>query len=246
MTDHDAIDANEDREEDERTASPNVLLVGIDCQHDFVMSDGLLPVPGAEDIVLAGIRYLSEIDPDEIKAALFTFDTHVRETYMGSLENLGQPDLGIPGFPLHCEAGTPGWANVFNLEMVAQQVPVWTLEKGVFDMWEQESRDVGIFPWITQDLAEHANSIDRDWFFGPKAGHLNPPFWEKQEGGGEMIGVDTVRIFGVASDFCVNWAVQGFLKRGYKVQIVERLTAGIGMDVRATAERFFPGQVEFL
>jgi nicotinamidase/pyrazinamidase len=225
---------------------PNVLLTSIDTQFDFVMRRGLLPVAGAEAIVLPGIDYLSDIDTDEVKAALFTFDTHVSEQYMGSLENVGQPELGIPGFPLHCEADTPGWENVFNLEMVARQVPTWYLQKGVFDMWEQESRLVTVHPWITQELAEHSNGHARDWFFGPHAGHADHPYPDNQQGGHELSGVDTVRIFGVASDFCVNWAVQGFLKRGYRVQIVEHLTAGIGMDVRETAAKFFPGRVEFV
>lgn len=227
-------------------STPNVLLVGIDTQIDFVMRRGLLPVAGAEAIVLPGIDYLSRIDTTEVKAALFTFDTHFRERYMGSLENLGQPELGIPGFPLHCERDTPGWHNVFNLEMVAGQVQTWTLEKGVFDMWEEESRLVTVHPWITQDLAEHSNGTPRDWFFGPEARHADRPYPNNQLGGHELSGIDTVRIFGVASDFCVNWAVQGFLKRGYRVQIVEHLTAGIGMDIRETAAKFFDGRVEFI
>jgi nicotinamidase/pyrazinamidase len=227
-------------------STPNVLLVGIDTQIDFVMRRGLLPVTGAERIVLPGIDYLSDIDTTEVKAALFTFDTHVRERYMGSLENVGQPKLGIPGFPLHCERGTPGWQNVFNLEMVAEQVPTWTLEKGVFDMWEEPSNLVQVAPWITQDLSESPNGIDRDWFFGPESGHYHRPYPNNQKGGVEVRDIDTVRIFGVASDFCVNWAVQGFLKRGYHVQIIERLTAGIGMDIRETAAKFFDGRVEFV
>lgn len=225
---------------------PNVLLVGIDTQADFVMTRGLLPVPGAEAIVLPGIDYLSRIDTDEVKAALFTFDTHTREKYIGSIENLGQPELDIPGFPLHCESGTPGWDNVFNLEMVAHQVSTWTLRKGVFDMWEEASHKVRVHPWTTQEYAESPHGHDRDWFFGPRAGHTDRPYPDGQQGGHELSGVDTVRIFGVASDFCVNWAVQGFLARGFKVQIVEHLTAGIGMDVRGTAAKFFPGRVEFI
>jgi nicotinamidase/pyrazinamidase len=225
---------------------PNVMIVVIDCQADFVMASGRLPVPQAEAIVLPGIDYLSTIDPAEVALALFTFDTHDAKSYMGSLENVGQPELGIPGFPLHCERDTPGWASVFNLEMVAGIVPTFTLEKGVFDMWEEESRKVTVHQWITQDLSEYSRGKDRDFFFGPRAGHTDLTYPKGQEGGHSLAGVDTVRIFGVASDFCVNWAVQGFLKRGFKVQIVERLTAGIGMDVRETAERFFPGKVEFV
>lgn len=225
---------------------PNVMLVGIDTQVDFIMPHGRLPVEGADRIVLPGIEYLSDIDPSEVGAALFTFDTHVRERYMGSPENLGRPEDGVRGFPLHCERGTSGWQNVFNLEMVAEQVTTWTLEKGVFDMWEEPSNIVQVAPWITQDLSELPNGIDRDSFFGPEAGHYLRAAPKDRGAGVEVRDIDTVRIFGVASDFCVNWAVQGFLKRGYRVQIVERLTAGIGMDVRATAAKFFDGRVEFV
>lgn len=231
---------------DKSNDDQHVLLVGIDTQYDFVMSRGLLPVAGAEAIVVPGIEYLSNIDTHDVRAALFTFDTHVRSEYMGSLENLGQPELGIPGFPLHCEARTPGWENVFNLEMVAHQVPTWSLTKGVFDMWEQPSHIVPVFPWITQEMGEHSHGLDRDWLFGDKAGRHERPFTENGKDAGLYGSVDTVRIFGVASDFCVNWAVQGFLKRGYRVEIIEHLTAGIGMDIRETAAKFFDGQVEFV
>src|SRR3546814_15326873 len=67
------------------------------------------------------------------------------------LENLGDEAAGAPGFPIHCIKGTVGWENVF-LNDVTQPLwnpptsaylppvlPVFTLEKGVFDMWAQDN-----------------------------------------------------------------------------------------------------------
>lgn len=215
--------------------TPNVLLVGIDTQVDFMMPWGRLPVPGADALVLPGIKYLAEVDPNEVKAALFTFDTHKADEYIGSLENLGQPEAGVPGFPLHCELNTPGWGNVFNLEMLAHLIPVFTLNKSVFDMWEQDGHKVRINPWRTQLQDEGGFSSDRNWFFGDKTG-----------GGHNLEGIDTIRIFGVASDFCVNWAINGFLKHGYKIEVIEHLTAGIADDIRQTVAKNYPDQVSFI
>ena len=40
-----------------------------------------------------------------------------------------------------------------------------------------------------------------------------------------------VTLIGVASDFCVDDAVLGYLKRGAEVEVVEDLVAGIGTPV---------------
>ena len=226
------------------TDKPNVLLVSIDTQVDFMMADGRLPVPGAEALIVPGIRYLASLDRSEIRGVLFTYDTHHAERYIGSPENLGDEAAGIPGFPMHCEYGTPGHANVFNQSIVHQEIPCWTLQKEVFDMWEQPSRDVRIHRHTREGEDGYEWGRDRDFFFN---GHADANGNHDPMGRGtEIEGVDTVRIMGVASDFCVNWAIAGFLKRGFRVQVIEHLTAGIGMDIRATVEANFPGMVEFV
>lgn len=222
----------------------NVLVAVIDTQVDFVMRNGLLSVDGAEKIVAPGIGFLAGLDPDEVKAVLFTFDTHTRDVYMGSPENLGDPAAGIPGFPLHCELDTPGWQNVFNMEIVPAGIPVWTLQKGVFDMWEEPSDKVKVHPLTRQGEDGYSWGHDRDFFFhghrDANGGH------DLMARGHELEGVDTVRVIGVASDFCVRWAVDGFLKRGYRVEVVGDLTAGIQRDIERTVTDEWPGRVNVI
>jgi nicotinamidase/pyrazinamidase len=219
--------------------APNVLVAVIDTQIDFMMANGLLPVPGAEAIIAPGIRFLSELDPTEVAAVLFTHDTHHAATFYGSPENIGDEAAGIQGFPMHCEQGTPGWENVFNPAIVPNPIGIHTLTKGVFDMWAEPAltdEDDDGRGWIDH-ADDPGSSTARDVMLGSPNG---------TRGSIQEHGVDTVRLIGVASDFCVNWAIVGFLARGYKVQVVEHLTAGIGMDMRATVEANYPGRVEFL
>lgn len=213
---------------------PNVAVVVIDTQYDFVMSDGLLPVPGAEAIVVPGTKYLAALDPEKVAMVLFTFDTHTAEQFFGSPENLGDPDNGIPGFPMHCEKYTPGWENVFNMQVVPDPIEAYVLHKNVFDMWEQDSRDVEVEKVTGQGSGYPDPVWDRDFLFANK------------RGGERFDGVDTIRIFGVASDFCVKWAVKGFLDRGYAVEIVEHLTAGILADMATTVAENFEGRVKLV
>lgn len=206
---------------------PNTLVVPVDTQIDFVMRQGLLAVKGAERIVLPGIRFLAQLDPDEIAGVLFTHDTHTREDYMGSLENLGNEETGTPGFEMHCEKNTPGWENVFNPTIVPASIPVHRLEKDVFDMWEKPSDETLVYEIDRPGQNVSTIGRERDSYFK----HILPPT------------VDTIRIFGVASDFCVRWAIAGFLKRGYKVEVVGDLTAGIQRDIERTIVDEFTGQV---
>ncbi len=191
------------------------LVVVIDTQYDFMMEDGKLPVPGAEKLIVPGIQYLAKLNPDETVAVVYTYDTHEPEVYVGSPES--------EQFPIHCVGGEVGWSNVFNPDLVNPKIPAYSLQKGVFNMWEEP----GLF-LVDQDKQDR---YDRDQFFADCKVH----------------GVDTVEIWGVASDFCVLWAVQGFVKHGFKVNIVEHLTAGIERDMKTVVEtEFKPGQVNLI
>jgi nicotinamidase/pyrazinamidase len=206
------------------TNNPHILLVYIDTQGSFVFADGELPVAGAQDLVGALSAYAASIDPTEVAAFLATFDTHVPEAYLGSAENLGDEAAGAPGFPIHCVKGTPGWENVVNLRIpAAADVPVYRLEKDVFDMFAKP--DFKVERLFADEPAEY-----RDTFLSLL----------------QADGINTVRIAGFASDFCVNWAIQGFLAAGFKVEVIEHLVAGIGMDIRQTAATHFPDRVSFI
>jgi nicotinamidase/pyrazinamidase len=181
------------------------FLVVIDTQYDFVMPDGALYVGTAEEIIVPGIKFLANLNPDEYTGALFTYDTHTPKVYEGSSES--------EMFPIHCVKKTPGWANVFNDCLVHKNIPVFRLEKGVFNMWEEDGLKLERFDRSTSIVRPVIDLFIRDEFFD----HMNP---------NEV----TIEVFGVASDFCVKWAVDGFVKRGFKVNVVAELCRGITLS----------------
>jgi nicotinamidase/pyrazinamidase len=126
------------------------LIVVVDTQYDFMLPDGALYVPQAEEIIVPGIRFLRNLKPEETAAVLFTFDTHDPEIYAVS-EEAGQ-------FPPHCVRGTQGWANVFNPALIDPAIPVHALEKGVFDLWAE--------PDVEVQRVGRSERRPRDTFFG--------------------------------------------------------------------------------
>jgi len=124
------------------------LLCAIDCQYDFIMSDGKLPVPNAENIIVPGIKFLSKLDPDEYKGVFWTYDTHSDKEYVVSEE--------AKQFPIHCEKGTSGWTSVFSEDLVHSHIEEYVLYKDVFNMWNPE---------VDYEVYEGVFDHHRDSFF---------------------------------------------------------------------------------
>lgn len=206
------------------------ILIIVDTQVDFVMRYGLLAIAGAEAIIVPGIGVLTTLDAGEYAAVLYTYDTHVAAKYIGSLEHLGDPELGIPGFRLHCEKGTPGWENVFNARLVPADIPVFELDKDVFDAWQKPSEETRVHTTDAQRRRVAGGDMPRDEFFEAM----------------KRMGVDTAVVIGVASDFCVKDQIRGLLAHGFKVQVVAACTAGIMRDITTTIADEFPGKVEIV
>ncbi len=179
------------------------FVIVVDMQHDFVRTSGALPVPDAEAIVAPMQSWLGSLDPQDVAGVLMTFDTHQALNYVGSAE----AEL----FPLHCEKDTPGWESVLDTSAINPAIPLYTLEKNVFDMWREDAVSV---------RSTHGAQIEREAFFGGLAAQ----------------GVDRVTVVGVAADYCVRWAVEGLLARGFAVDISASLTRGISQDARAVAQ----------
>jgi nicotinamidase/pyrazinamidase len=100
-------------------------------------------------------------------------------------------------FPIHCIKDSEGWQLV--VDPSTARVPISTLEKGVFDMWHESG------------LIVRPLGMDRDAFFADLM----------------AAGVTTLRIAGVAADYCVKWAIDGALARGFAIEVVAGLTVGI-------------------
>ncbi|CUS43897.1 MAG: isochorismatase family protein [Pseudomonadota bacterium] len=121
-------------------------------------------------------------------------------------------------FPIHCVRETAGWHNVLDAGRVDSAIPVWRLEKGVFAMWEEDG--------LTMEPIGGGAPVDRDAFFrGLKAS-----------------GVEEAIVIGVAADYCVRWAIDGLVDRGFSVTVPEALTRGIARPIGQVLADDFAGR----
>lgn len=187
------------------------FVVVVDTQRDFMAADGALSVAGAAALVAPMQAWLSALEPGDVAGVLFTFDTHFRETYAAS------PEAGM--FPIHCVRGTEGWTNMLDTASIDRAIPVWRIEKGVFDMWAEP----GLAIEDARDPA--APRIDREAFFADLAAR----------------GITDVTVIGVAADYCVRWAVDGLIARGFAVTVPAALTRGIERQIETVAADDFAG-----
>lgn len=114
----------------------------------------------------------------------------------------GSPESEL--FPLHCEVGTKGHKNVLNKEVIDEYIDYYEFYKPVFNMWAEEASAGTV--WIGDE-----NSMQgiEEFFKNYK----------------EFI--DVVDIVGVALNFCVKQAADGFIERGFTVRLHPDLTCGI-------------------
>lgn len=175
------------------------FVIVVDMQRDFVAADGALPVAGAEAIVSPMKAWLAGLRSEDVAGVLFTADTHVPAIYATSAE--------AEQFPPHCEKGTPGWENVLDPDAIDPVVPVYRLEKGVFDMWAE--------PDIPIEAVATGEKVVRDTFFVEVKAQ----------------GVSEVMVVGVAADYCVRWAIEGLVTRGFAVEVPTGLTRGIARPI---------------
>jgi nicotinamidase/pyrazinamidase len=181
------------------------FVIVVDAQRDFMLPDGALYVAGAEALVAPLNAMLAGLDAAETAGVLLTFDTHTPKSYAGSAE--------AEQFPLHCVRGSAGWQTVLDLAAIDRGIALHTLEKGVFAMWEEA--DVTI-----RDVRDRgSNPVLRDLFFDRLRAD----------------GVDTIIVTGVAADFCVRWAVEGLIERGFRITVPAALTRGIVRQIDTLA-----------
>lgn len=185
------------------------FVIVVDTQKDFMAPEGALAVSGARALAGPMQDWLQALTPEATAGVLFTFDTHEPEVYAGSAE----AEL----FPLHCARGTGGWANLLDVAHVDPAIPAWRLEKGVFDMWAEE----GLM--IEDARNSGAQGVHRDYFFEAL----------------KTRQVETVTVIGVAADYCVRWAIEGLVARGFGVTVPEHLTRGIDRQIEQVVREEF-------
>lgn len=188
------------------------FVIVVDTQVDFMAKDGALSVAGAEALVEPMQAWLRALQSEETAGVLFTFDTHLPDVYAASEE--------AKAFPLHCVKGSEGWANTLDVGLIDAAIPAWRIEKGVFDMWQEPGL-------MLEDARDPAAPLQpRDAFFAALKAR----------------GVTSVCVIGVAADFCVRWAIDGLVARGFAVQVPEGLTKGIARPIDTVLRDDFAGK----
>lgn len=191
-----------------------ILQIG-DMQKGFTIKNGNLYVSGAEDILGPAQEFLEKIPKSAFDYTFVILDTHFSEEYEESEE--------AKEFPIHCEYQTDDW----ELSLDVSGLPdTWYLMKNQFTMWGERNEKVisftnpdrkkayeSLFHFV-DDPHHPGQAIPRDSFL-----HSIAPEHD-------LANIE-VTLFGVASDFCNRFAMEGWLSRGAKVTIVQDLTKGI-------------------
>lgn len=185
------------------------LAVVVDAQNDFEDLNGALSIKGAHKLIELQNEYLRTLKPWEIAAVIFTFDTHTRKEYEGSAE--------AEQFDFHCDKGTWGHKLAIKAGIIPRGIPVFKLEKNVFSMWE--AKNSMVIPYDNSTLRTH-HPLPRDEFFDLMLKN----------------NVTKAELSGVASDFCVPWAGDGLIKRGFKVSVRSDLVKGIFREIDQVVE----------
>ena len=172
------------------------FVIAVDTQGDFMNADGALSVAGAAALTNPMQDWLAALRPHDTEGVLFTFDTHLEETFHTMPES--------KEFPIHCVRESEGWTNVLDAGGIDPTIPTWRLEKGVFDMWGED----GV---MIEPVRGNAAPVEREAFFDALKAR----------------GVTDITVIGVAADYCVKWAVEGLVARGFTVTVPQRLTKGI-------------------
>lgn len=175
------------------------FVIVVDAQRDFIMPDGALYVGGADALIGPMNDWLAALGPADTSGVLLTFDTHYADTYAATAE--------AAQFPIHCVRGEAGWQLVIETDRTDPAIPLYSLEKGVFDMWAE--------PDLSLSRIGADETIDREEFFDALC----------------TSGVEEIDVVGVAADYCVRWAVEGLIKRGFRVTVHAALTRGISRQI---------------
>jgi nicotinamidase/pyrazinamidase len=181
------------------------ILWDVDTQVDFMLPDGKLYVPGAEETIpamrrlveaagAAGIVHVASADDHELTDPEISAEPDWRNTY-----------------PPHCLRGTRGARKIPETEQ-ADPLPLSL---------------VPFPPGLVPGLVEGRREIlllkkNFNVFTNPNTDPLL-----------DALDPEEIVVFGVATDVCDDAAIRGFLQRGRRVRFVE--DAARGLDAERTA-----------
>ena len=183
------------------------VLWDVDTQVDFMLPQGKLYVPGAEETIPAMERLVAAArDAGVVHVA--SVDDH----------ELTDPEIALDGdadfrntYPPHCLRGTPG----------AEKVPATKQEDPL------PLAEVPFPPGLVPGLVDGRREIvllkkNFNVFTNPNCDPLL-----------DALDPDEIVVFGIATDVCDDAAIRGFLRRGRRVVFVE--DAARGLDEERTA-----------
>lgn len=177
----------------------------VDTQKDFINPDGALYVEGAEEIKPV-LKELTQFARENDIKIINTCDWH----YDDSEELSDSPDF-VNTFPPHCMANTDGASFIEETSPKNPSFIEWNVELPSVPLSITSSKELV----ITKDKF--------DVFTG------NPYSNEVVETL-KRCGYETVVVYGVVSEICVGFAVDGLLKRGFKVRLVKDAIKHLNID----------------
>ena len=164
----------------------SLIFWDVDTQVDFMHADGKLYVPGAESII-PNLKLLTDYAHAHGIRIVASADDHVP----GHRELSQAPDFKQT-FPLHCMRGTPGQKKIPETELKDPLVI------------EPESLPA---EQLARTLARHAGDIllNQHWFDVFTNDNVEMVI--------STLKPDTVVLYGVATDVCNKYAIEGLVER---------------------------------
>ncbi|WP_319580694.1 isochorismatase family protein [uncultured Methanospirillum sp.] len=195
-----------------------ILHIG-DMQNGFINESGHLYVSGSKELIPPTNQFLNTIKDTDFDYILVVLDTHFVEEYL-------QSDEGKL-FPIHCEFETSDW----DLSIEVPDLPhTYYILKNRFDMWSQrDETDIKIVSpqrktvydtlfCVVNNPLNPGSVIPRDEFISTICSEESAKDIE-------------VSMIGVASDYCIRFAMEGWLAIDAHVTIINDLTKGIEKEI---------------
>jgi nicotinamidase/pyrazinamidase len=191
----------------------NTIFYMDDMQNDFVNPKGKLYVPKAEALI-----------PIIQKLQKYAQDNGIREYASADRHFFSDPEISdTPNwsttFPPHCMDGTIGQGLVFDLGMEHAAYIAHKLD------------EFGTFHGYTYDNMLIALSSRRQVVFEKQSTDVTAnPHFETAINYLKSEGIKNAVVYGVATEYCIKDAVNGFLKNGLDVILVTDAITGIDMS----------------
>jgi len=183
-----------------------MILWDVDTQIDFMLPDGRLYVPGAEETIPAMRRLV-----EAARAAGVVHVASADDHELADPEISDQPDF-LNTYPPHCLRGTRGAAKIPETEQ-ADPLPL-----------SLTPYPPGLVPGLVRGRREILLlKKSFDVFTNPNVEPLLA-----------ALDPDEIVVFGVATDVCDDAAIRGFVQRGRRVSFVEDAARGLS-DERVAA-----------